>query len=412
MTVAFLPLLWTFHHLVKSAFSTFGGALSDRAGRRRTIVLGWAVLRAGLSRVRARLGGPRGRAVFAVYGLYHALTEGPEKAFVADLADRHARGKAFGLYHAVTGALVLPGNLLTGLALGPLLRGRRPRRGSRPGRGRGREPSDLRPRAAAPFALAPHLTRVPRPSSLRAWLPPCRHPPRPRRGLDFGRCFSFVTEDPDWVKKVLIGGAFTLASIFLVGAFFVAGYFARLVKRVAASRAAAAARVGRPRRASSMTDCGWSASTSSTSSASCSLIALVGLPHRPGRGRALRPGQRLGRGRAGRGRPGRHRHPLLLRGDLRHQPRPQPRASRRGRPGRSSRTASARASSSGGSSPSSARTWATTSSPWSSSCSPTSWPSSASSSAASGSSPLMFWAYLTLGHALGQTVRANPASLG
>jgi hypothetical protein len=26
--------------------------------------------------------------------------------------------------------------------------------------------------------------------------------------------------------------------------------------------------------------------------------------------------------------------------------------------------------------------------------------------------PLMFWAYLTLGHALGQTVRANPASLG
>jgi hypothetical protein len=62
-------------------------------------------------------------------------------------------------------------------------------------------------------------------------LPP---PSSPRTGLDFGRCFSFVSEDPDWAKKILIGGLFALASFFLVGAFFVAGYFARLVKRVAA----------------------------------------------------------------------------------------------------------------------------------------------------------------------------------
>ncbi len=114
VAVAFLPLLWTLHHLVKASFSTFGGALSDRAGRRRTIVLGWAVY------ALAYLGFARASGVgavvllFAVYGLYHALTEGPEKAFVADLAGTQARGRAFGLYHAVTGALVLPGNLLTG----------------------------------------------------------------------------------------------------------------------------------------------------------------------------------------------------------------------------------------------------------------------------------------------------------
>ena len=53
--------------------------------------------------------------LFAVYGLFHALTEGPEKAFVADLTPAAARGRSFGLYHAVTGAMVLPGNLLTGL---------------------------------------------------------------------------------------------------------------------------------------------------------------------------------------------------------------------------------------------------------------------------------------------------------
>jgi len=55
--------------------------------------------------------------------------------------------------------------------------------------------------------------------------------------LDFGRCFTFLTEDPDWVKKLLIGGAFTFASILLVGAFFVAGYLSRFMKAVAAGSA-------------------------------------------------------------------------------------------------------------------------------------------------------------------------------
>ena len=31
--------------------------------------------------------------------------------------------------------------------------------------------------------------------------------PAPSGTLDFGRCFTYLTEDPDWLKKVLIGGA-------------------------------------------------------------------------------------------------------------------------------------------------------------------------------------------------------------
>jgi hypothetical protein len=59
--------------------------------------------------------------------------------------------------------------------------------------------------------------------------------PAPRaETVDFGRCFRFVFDDPDWLKKVLIGGAFALASALIVGVFFVAGYWVRLLKRVAA----------------------------------------------------------------------------------------------------------------------------------------------------------------------------------
>lgn len=53
------------------------------------------------------------------------------------------------------------------------------------------------------------------------------------RPLDFARAFRFVVEDPDWIKKILIGGAFTLLSAVLVGAPFVSGYFVRLVRNVA-----------------------------------------------------------------------------------------------------------------------------------------------------------------------------------
>jgi len=46
--------------------------------------------------------------------LHHALTEGPERALVAEMAAGERRGRAFGLYHAVTGVLLLPASLVTG----------------------------------------------------------------------------------------------------------------------------------------------------------------------------------------------------------------------------------------------------------------------------------------------------------
>jgi MFS family permease len=50
-----------------------------------------------------------------VYGIYFGLTEGVEKALVADFAPAHLRGSAFGLYHLVVGLGALPASLLFGL---------------------------------------------------------------------------------------------------------------------------------------------------------------------------------------------------------------------------------------------------------------------------------------------------------
>src|SRR6266566_6344014 len=52
--------------------------------------------------------------------------------------------------------------------------------------------------------------------------------------FDFVRPFTFVFDDPRWIPKILMGGLFTLASVFIVGTFFVYGYLARLVRNVIA----------------------------------------------------------------------------------------------------------------------------------------------------------------------------------
>jgi hypothetical protein len=58
--------------------------------------------------------------------------------------------------------------------------------------------------------------------------------PVPSGSIDFGRSFAFLTEDPEWLGKVLVGGLFALLSAVLVGLPFVLGYVARTLKRVAA----------------------------------------------------------------------------------------------------------------------------------------------------------------------------------
>jgi hypothetical protein len=50
-------------------------------------------------------------------------------------------------------------------------------------------------------------------------------------GVDFGRAFQFFFQDPDWVKKILIGGLFQLLAMILVGIPFVLGYEMRVLQR-------------------------------------------------------------------------------------------------------------------------------------------------------------------------------------
>jgi len=106
-----LPLIWMGLHVVKSATSFLGGRLVDRFGARPVISAGWiwyALIYGGLALAESQAAI---LVLVLVYGLYHGLTEGAEKALVAEIAPEAQRGTWFGWYHLTIGLLALPAGL-------------------------------------------------------------------------------------------------------------------------------------------------------------------------------------------------------------------------------------------------------------------------------------------------------------
>lgn len=119
--ILFLPLVWAFFHVIKVAFSTHLGSLSDRIGRKLVINIGWGIYAfvylsfALLDRLPGSWQIIATFILFAVYALFYAFSEGAEKAFVADVVKSEVRGSAFGMYNFAVGLGVLPASVIFGL---------------------------------------------------------------------------------------------------------------------------------------------------------------------------------------------------------------------------------------------------------------------------------------------------------
>ncbi len=113
--IAALPLLWMSLHFSKVIFSLIGGDLSDKIGRRTMIVVGWIVYAAVYGGFAFASEAWHAWTLFILYGAYFGLTEGVEKAFVADLVeDAERRGTAYGFYNLAISVTVFPASLLFG----------------------------------------------------------------------------------------------------------------------------------------------------------------------------------------------------------------------------------------------------------------------------------------------------------
>ncbi|RQW82023.1 MAG: MFS transporter [Geobacter sp.] len=110
-----IPLLWAFFHVVKMVSTMPFGALSDRIGRRRLIITGWGVYALTYVGFGYATTATHVWLLFTLYGLFYGLTEGTEKALLADISRPEERGSAFGWYNFAIGIGALPASLLFGL---------------------------------------------------------------------------------------------------------------------------------------------------------------------------------------------------------------------------------------------------------------------------------------------------------
>jgi MFS family permease len=115
VAVGLAPVLWALLHVTRAATATWGGALSDRRGRRFVISLGWLVYAAVYVGFAFCRQGWQVWILFAIYGSYYGLTEGAQKALVVDLVPKEWRGRALGAFQTAVGLAVLPASAVFGM---------------------------------------------------------------------------------------------------------------------------------------------------------------------------------------------------------------------------------------------------------------------------------------------------------
>jgi MFS family permease len=114
LAAQWIPIAWVSLNASKALLNVPGGKISDRFGRRRAQVAGWLVYAAAYALFPTTRSVALTWGLLVAYGAYYGLTEGGEKALVADLTPAELRGRGYGALHAITGIAVLPANAIFG----------------------------------------------------------------------------------------------------------------------------------------------------------------------------------------------------------------------------------------------------------------------------------------------------------
>ena len=108
-------LLYVLFYIVYVLCSIPSGILSDRVGRKPVLMTGYllfAITSIGLifsSDIYSVM------FLFAIYGIFYAMIDGTQRAFVVDLAPSHLRATALGTFHTAIGTVALPGGFVAGM---------------------------------------------------------------------------------------------------------------------------------------------------------------------------------------------------------------------------------------------------------------------------------------------------------
>ncbi len=108
-------LLYILFYVVYSLCSIPSGIISDKVGRKAVLFSGYLLF--GLISLGLALSSNFNGVLifFALYGVFYAMIDGVQRAFVVDLAPAHLKATALGTFHAAIGLVALPGGYFAGL---------------------------------------------------------------------------------------------------------------------------------------------------------------------------------------------------------------------------------------------------------------------------------------------------------
>lgn len=118
--------LYFVYNVAYALLSYPAGHLSDRFGRRHVLVAGYllyALVYAGFAFIGEGERSWLPWALFLVYGVHSAATDGVEKALIAELAPAHLRASSIGLHAMIVGIGLFPASVMAGVvwsAAGPV----------------------------------------------------------------------------------------------------------------------------------------------------------------------------------------------------------------------------------------------------------------------------------------------------
>ena len=108
-------LLYVLLYIVYTVCAIPSGTLSDKIGRKPVLRAGYVlfgITSLGLiftSNIYSIL------LLFVIYGIFYAMIDGAQRAFVVDLAPEHLKATALGTFHAAIGLVALPGGYIAGI---------------------------------------------------------------------------------------------------------------------------------------------------------------------------------------------------------------------------------------------------------------------------------------------------------
>lgn len=107
--------LYLLFNIVYTFLAMPAGIISDRISRKQVIVAGYLIFGGMCMGFVFMSTVFHAVVLFGIYGIYYAIIEGVQKAYIADLVEPAERGTAYGAFYTVIGLAAFPASLIAGV---------------------------------------------------------------------------------------------------------------------------------------------------------------------------------------------------------------------------------------------------------------------------------------------------------